>query len=56
MQFTVILTCERGIFVTIPNENTLAALSCGTEIWISERLSGTSTDDTIYKSVPVNDI
>ena len=43
MQFRVILTCERGTFVTIPNENSFASLSCGTEIWINERLSGTST-------------
>ena len=43
MQFRVIVTCERGIFVTIPNENSFAALSYGTEIWISERVSGTST-------------
>ena len=39
----VTLTCKRGIFVTIPNENFLEALSCCTKIWISERLSGTST-------------
>ena len=33
----------------------ISALSCGTEIWISERLSGLP-HGTIYKSVPVNDI